>query len=90
MAMTAAVKDELSRVPVSKMSARKAELATLLRDGKDLTVNWPGRLSVTPVWSGLFFAQCGLQTLGEICLYIGLVLAIWATMLYIKEGSTST
>jgi cell division protein WhiA len=31
MAMTAAVKDELSRVPVSKMSARKAELATLLR-----------------------------------------------------------
>ena len=31
MAMTAAVKDELSRVPVSKMSARKAELATMLR-----------------------------------------------------------
>ncbi|MDT4906259.1 MAG: hypothetical protein QOH52_4275, partial [Pseudonocardiales bacterium] len=31
MAMTAAVKDELSRVPVSRMSARKAELATLLR-----------------------------------------------------------
>jgi len=61
-----------------------------LRHGKDLTVNWPGRLSVTPVWSGLFFAQCGLQTLGEICLYIGLVLAIWATMLYIREGSTST
>jgi DNA-binding protein WhiA len=31
MAMTAAVKDELSRVPVTKMSARKAELATMLR-----------------------------------------------------------
>jgi cell division protein WhiA len=31
MAMTAAVKDELSRVPVSKMSARKSELATVLR-----------------------------------------------------------
>src|SRR3954467_2752091 len=31
MAMTAAVKDELSRVPVSRMSARKAELATVLR-----------------------------------------------------------
>src|SRR5579875_616586 len=31
MAMTAAVKDELSRVPVSKMSARRAELATMLR-----------------------------------------------------------
>jgi DNA-binding protein WhiA len=31
MAMTAAVKDELSRVPVARMSARKAELATILR-----------------------------------------------------------
>ncbi len=31
MAMTAAVKDELSRVPVTRMSARKAELATMLR-----------------------------------------------------------
>jgi len=31
MAMTAAVKDELSRVPVSKLSARKSEMATMLR-----------------------------------------------------------
>src|SRR5881275_1131665 len=31
MAMTATVKDELSRVPVTKVSARKAELATILR-----------------------------------------------------------
>ncbi|MEO9138107.1 MAG: DNA-binding protein WhiA [Jatrophihabitans sp.] len=31
MAMTAAVKDELSRVPVTRMSARKSELATMLR-----------------------------------------------------------
>ena len=62
----------------------------LLRHGVDITINWPGRLSVTPVWSGLFFAQCDLQTLGAILLYIGLILAIWATMLYIREGSTST
>jgi cell division protein WhiA len=31
MAMTAAVKDELSRVDVARLSARKAELATMLR-----------------------------------------------------------
>lgn len=31
MAMTAAVKDELSRVPITRMSARKSELATILR-----------------------------------------------------------
>ena len=61
-----------------------------LRRGVDLKVNWPGRLSVTPVWSGLFFAMCGLQTFGAVLLYIGLVLAIWATALYIREGSSST
>jgi hypothetical protein len=31
MAMTAAVKDELSRVEITKLSARKAEMATMLR-----------------------------------------------------------
>jgi cell division protein WhiA len=31
MAMTAAVKDELSRVPVARLSARKSEMATMLR-----------------------------------------------------------
>src|SRR5258708_793741 len=31
MAMTAAVKDELSRVTISKVAARRAEIATLLR-----------------------------------------------------------
>jgi DNA-binding protein WhiA len=31
MAMTAAVKDELSRVQIAKMSARKSEMATMLR-----------------------------------------------------------
>jgi cardiolipin synthase len=61
-----------------------------LRRGVDIKINWPGRLSVTPVWSGLFFAMCGLQTFGAVLLYIGLVLAIWATALYIRQGSTST
>ena len=61
-----------------------------LRHGKDLQVNWPGRLAVFPNMSAIFFALCGLEVLGEILLYIGLFLAIWATVLYIREGSTST
>jgi cardiolipin synthase (CMP-forming) len=61
-----------------------------LRHGKDLTVNWPGRLAVTPIWSAFFFSFCGLDILGDVLLYLGLVLAIWATALYIREGSTST
>jgi cell division protein WhiA len=31
MAMTSSVKDELSRIPISRMSARKSEVATMLR-----------------------------------------------------------
>jgi cardiolipin synthase len=61
-----------------------------LRHGIDLRVNWPGRLAVLPVMGALFFALCGLEGLGEILLYVGLVFAIWATVLYIREGSTSS
>lgn len=35
---------------------------------------------------GLFFPMCGLQTLGEILLYIGLALALTATVLYVRSG----
>jgi cardiolipin synthase len=61
-----------------------------LRHGIDLTVNWPGRAAVWPVMSALFCALVGLEVLGEVLLYVGIVLAIWATILYIREGSTST
>jgi cardiolipin synthase len=60
-----------------------------LRHGIDLFVNWPGRLAVGPIMSALFAALVGWEQAGEILLYIGLVLAIWATALYIREGSTS-
>ena len=61
-----------------------------LRHGIDLFVNWPGRLAVGPIMSAIFFALCGLEDFAAVLLYIGLVLAIWATVLYIREGSTST
>ena len=38
MAMTAAVKDELSRVEVTKASCRKAEVSSLLRFGGALHI----------------------------------------------------
>ena len=61
-----------------------------LRHGIDLRVNWPGRIAVGPIMSAIFFGLCGLEDFAAILLYIGLVLAIWATVLYIREGSTST
>jgi cardiolipin synthase len=58
-----------------------------LRHGVDLRVNWPGRLAVAPVFSALFFALVGWRTLGEVLLYVGLVLAIWASVLYVRQGA---
>ncbi len=57
-----------------------------LKHGVDIRINWPGRLAVAPVMGGLFFPMCGLQTLGEILLYVGLALALTATALYVREG----
>lgn len=60
-----------------------------LRRGIDLFVNWPGRIAVGPIMSALFAALVGWQDLGEVLLYIGIFFAVWATALYIREGSTS-
>ncbi len=61
-----------------------------LRHGIDLRVNWPGRIAVWPVMSAIFFALVGVEDLAEWLLYLGIVLSLWATALYIREGSTST
>jgi hypothetical protein len=37
----------------------------------------------------IFFALVGLENLAEILLYLGIILLVWATALYIREGSTS-
>lgn len=57
-----------------------------LKRGVDIRINWPGRLAVAPVMGGLFFPLCGLGTLGEILLYVGLALALVATVLYVRDG----
>jgi CDP-diacylglycerol--glycerol-3-phosphate 3-phosphatidyltransferase len=57
-----------------------------LRRGIALNVNWLGRAAVWPVMSALFFAMAGLETVGEICLYAGLALALASTVLYVRAG----
>ena len=57
-----------------------------LKRGVELHINWPGRLAVAPVMGGLFFPMCGLGTLGEVLLYLGLALALTATALYVRDG----
>jgi cardiolipin synthase len=61
-----------------------------LKRGVDLRINWPGRLAVAPVMGGLFFPMCGLETLGEVLLYLGIALALTATALYLRDGWRAT
>lgn len=57
-----------------------------LRRGYELKINWPGRAAVWPTMSAIFFALVGLATLAEILLYLGLALAWYAVVLYVRDG----
>lgn len=60
-----------------------------LRHGADIKVNWLGRLGVWPVLSALFFAMAGLETLGEVLLYVGLAMVLASTVKYLRDGLAS-
>ncbi len=56
------------------------------RRGLELKINLPGRAAVWPTMSAIFFALVGLLTLAEVLLYIGLALAWFAVVLYLRDG----
>jgi cardiolipin synthase len=56
------------------------------RLGLEIKINWPGRAAVWPTMSAIFFALVGLLTLAEVLLYIGLALAWFAVVLYLRDG----
>ena len=80
----------LPRWALGILVAREVGMLLLVRYGMhkgfDLKVNWPGRLAVWPVMSAVFFALVDVNEIAEPSLYIGLVLALWATALYLRDG----
>jgi cardiolipin synthase len=54
----------------------------VLRRGVELKINWWGRWAVWPLMTAIFAGLVGLRTLGEVMLYLGLVLALVATVEY--------
>ena len=80
----------LPRWALAVLVARELFMIGLVRwglhHGFDIKVNWLGRAGVWPVMSSLFFAMAGLATVGEICLYVGLVLVLGSTAQYVREG----
>jgi CDP-diacylglycerol--glycerol-3-phosphate 3-phosphatidyltransferase len=57
-----------------------------LNRGLNVKVNWLGRAGVWPVMSALFLAMAGVGWPSEACLYLGLVLVLGATALYLREA----
>ena len=56
------------------------------RRGLELKINWPGRLAVWPTMSAIFGGLVGWTGAATILLYIGLVLAWFAVVLYVRDG----
>lgn len=82
--------DLLPRWALGVLVARELLMIVLgrygLKRGVELRINWPGRISVAPLMGALFFAMVGLGVLAEVLLYVGLVLALVASALYVRSG----
>jgi cardiolipin synthase len=80
----------LPRWALAVLVARELSMVALGRYGLehkvDLRINWPGRISVAPLMGALFFSMTGLSVLAEVLLYVGLVLALLASALYVRSG----
>jgi cardiolipin synthase (CMP-forming) len=78
--------DLLPRWALAILAARELTMLVLgryaLGRGVELRINWPGRLAVAPVMGSFFFAMAGLEGFGEVLLYIGLAMALVATVMY--------
>jgi cardiolipin synthase len=80
----------LPRWALVVLAAREVFVFALARwglsRGFDLKVNWLGRLGVWPVFAALFFPMTGLETLGEILLYVGLGFVLGSAVQYAAEA----
>jgi CDP-diacylglycerol--glycerol-3-phosphate 3-phosphatidyltransferase len=80
----------LPRWALALLAARELFMLVLARyamtRGVQLKINWLGRWGVWPVFSAIFFALCGVHWLAIICLYVGLVLVLGATVQYVRDG----
>jgi hypothetical protein len=57
-----------------------------LSRGVELKINWPGRIGVAPTMAAPFLAMAGVHWLALVMLYLGLVLSLLATALYVRRG----
>ena len=80
----------LPRWAIALVVAREVFMLGLSRyglsRGVEITINWPGRIGVAPTMGAPFFAMAGVHWLALILLYVGLGLALVASVLYVRSG----
>ena len=57
-----------------------------MRHGLELKINWPGRAGIWFTLGAPFWAMLDIRLLALGGLYIGLVLTLWSTVLYVRDG----
>ena len=80
----------LPRWAIAVVIARELLMLVLsrysLRRGMEIKISWVGRVGVAPTMAAPFFAMAGVHWLALAMLYIGLVLALIASCLYVRNG----
>jgi cardiolipin synthase len=80
----------LPRWAIAVVIARELFMLALsqyaIRRGVELKINWLGRLGVAPMMGAPFFAMAGLHVVALVMLYVGMTLALSATVLYVRRG----
>ena len=80
----------LPRWALALLVAREVVMLLLaqqaLRRGVEISVNWPGRISVFPIMGGIFFALVVDGWVPAALLIVGVGLALVATVMYARSG----
>ncbi len=81
----------LPRWAIAIVIAREVFMLALSRyalaRGVAIRINWFGRVGVAPMMGAPFFAIAGLHWLSLVMLYVGIALALTATVLYVRDGA---
>jgi CDP-diacylglycerol--glycerol-3-phosphate 3-phosphatidyltransferase len=80
----------LPRWAIAVVIARELLMLALsrysLRRGLEIKISWVGRVGVAPTMAAPFFAMAGVHWLALAMLYVGMVLALIASCLYVRNG----
>lgn len=82
--------ETLPRWALAVLVAREVFMLGVARYGMkhslELRINWPGRAGIWFTLGAPFWAMMDIRLLALAGLYIGLVLTLWSTVLYVRDG----